>query len=196
VDELMRLCDELETRGRLETEQHARLTATLFDALAVSESPHALAENWTRIAARFDLLLDRPEAVEALEQTILQLAVRGLLVPQDANDEQASELLRKIRLEKDRLIAEGKIKRDKPTDPIADDEKPFEVPAGWTWARTPQIAERRLGKMLDKAKNRGASYPYLRNTNVQWNRFELDDIKTIQLEDYELDEYRLRSGIS
>jgi type I restriction enzyme S subunit len=131
VDELMHLCDELETHGRLEAEQHARLTATLFEALAASESSHALAENWSRIAAHFDLLLDRPEAVDALEQTILQLAVRGLLVPQDANDEPASELLRKIRLQKDRLIAEGEIKRDKPTEPIADDDTPFDVPDGW-----------------------------------------------------------------
>lgn len=194
VDELMSLCDELEVRGRLEGKKHAQLTATLFDSLAASESPHALAENWSRIVEHFELLLDRPEAVDAFEQTILQLAVRGLLVPQHANDEPASELLRKIRLQKDRLIEEGKIKRDRPAEPIADDEKPFEVPAGWTWARTPQIAESRLGKMLDKAKNTGALYPYLRNTNVQWNRFELDDIKTIRLEDYELDEYRLRSG--
>ena len=71
----------------------------------------------------------------SLEQTILQLAVRGLLVPQDPQDEPASTLLQKIRLEKDRLIAEGRIKRDKPLPPIAEDEKPFELPGGWTWAR-------------------------------------------------------------
>ncbi len=79
VEELMKLCDALELNGRLADEQHARLTSTLFDALASSESAHALAENWERVAENFDLLLDRPEAVDALEQTILQLAVTGLL---------------------------------------------------------------------------------------------------------------------
>ena len=79
VEELMKLCDALERSGRLADEQHAWLTSTLFDALAASESAHALAENWQRIAEHIDLLLDRPEAIDAVEQTILRLAVRGLL---------------------------------------------------------------------------------------------------------------------
>ena len=96
VEELMKLCDALEQSGRLADEQHARLTSTLFDALAASESAHALAENWQRIAEHFDLLLDRPEAVIALEQTILHLAVRGLLVSQDPGDEPATKTLTRL----------------------------------------------------------------------------------------------------
>ncbi|MFC3627782.1 restriction endonuclease subunit S [Vogesella amnigena] len=141
VEELMALCDALETRGQLEAEQHARLTTTLFDALAASESAHQLQENWARLAASFDLVLDRPEAVDALEQTLLQLAVRGLLVPQDPADEPASELLKQIRAEKDRLIAEGKIKKDKPLPAISDEEKPFELPQGWEWVRLGQVSD-------------------------------------------------------
>jgi type I restriction enzyme S subunit len=133
------LTDELETRGRLEAEQHARLTATLFNALAASESAHAFAENWSRVAAHFDLLLDRPEAVDALEQTILQLAVRGVLAPQDPNDEPASELLEQIHAEKDRLVADGKMKRDKPLPMITDDDKPFALPVGWEWVRFDEL---------------------------------------------------------
>jgi len=135
VEELMALCDALEAKGKLEAEQHARMVNSLFDSLANSESAHALAENWQRIASHFDLLLDRPAAVDALEQTILQLAVRGLLVSQDPSDEPASALLRKIRVEKDRLIATGQLKRDKPLSPISDEEKPFELPEGWEWVR-------------------------------------------------------------
>ena len=85
VDELMRLCDALEAQGRLEAEQHARLLGTLLGTLTDSSTPEELAANWQRVADHFDLLLDRPEAVDALEQTILQLAVRGLLVPQDSS---------------------------------------------------------------------------------------------------------------
>ncbi|MEO6320506.1 MAG: restriction endonuclease subunit S, partial [Polaromonas sp.] len=121
---------------KLEAAQHARLVSTLLGTLTVSETPEALAQNWQRIAAHFDLLLDRPQAVDALEQTILQLAVRGLLVPQDPSDEPASVLLQKIRAEKDRLILEGKIKRDKPLAPIADEEQSFELPVGWAWVQT------------------------------------------------------------
>ena len=135
VEELMRLCDALEAKGQLEATQHAQLVSTLLATLTDSETPGQLTDNWHRIATHFDLLLDRPQAVDALEQTILQLAVRGLLVPQDPQDEPASELLKKIRAEKDKLIAEGKIKRDKPLPPIAEDEQPFALPLGWEWVR-------------------------------------------------------------
>ena len=140
VEELMRLCDALEAKGKLDAAQHTQLVQALLDTLTDSASPAELAANWQRVAEHFDLLLDRPEAVDALEQTLLQLAVRGLLVPQDPSDEPASVLLHNIRAEKDRLIAEGKIKRDKPLAPIADDEKPFELPVGWEWVRFGEIA--------------------------------------------------------
>ena len=83
VEELMKLCDALEQNGRLADEQHARLTSTLFDALAASESAQALAENWQRVAEHFDVLLDRSQAIDALEQTILRLAFDGILVVPD-----------------------------------------------------------------------------------------------------------------
>ncbi len=134
VEELMQLCDALEASDQLEAQQHAQLVNTLLGTLAQSETPEALADNWQRIATHFDVLLDRPEAVDALEQTILQLAVRGLLVPQDPTDEPASVLLQKIRTEKNHLLAQGKIKRDKPLPHITDEEKPFELPQGWEWS--------------------------------------------------------------
>ena len=140
VEELMRLCDALEVKGQLEATQHAQLVSTLLATLTDSETPTQLADNWHRIATHFDLLLDRPVAVDALEQTILQLAVRGLLVPQDPQHEPASELRRRIRAEKEKLIAEGKIKRDKPLPPIAEDEQPFELPQGWEWVTLESLA--------------------------------------------------------
>lgn len=135
VEELMQLCDALEASGQLEAQQHAQLVSTLLGTLTQSETPEALADNWQRIATHFDVLLDRPEAVDALEQTILQLAVRGLLVPQDPTDEPASALLQKIRTEKDHLIAQGQIKRDKPLPSVANDEVLFELPLSWEWTR-------------------------------------------------------------
>ena len=140
VEELMRLCDALEAKGRLEAAQHTQLVSTLLGTLTVSTTPEELAANWQRVAQHFDLLLDRPAAIDALEQTLLQLAVRGLLVPQDPTDEPASALLQKIRTEKDRLIATGQIKRDKLLPPITDEEKPFELPVGWEWGRLEQLS--------------------------------------------------------
>ena len=85
------------------------------------------------LLSNLDLLATAPGGVARLRELILTLAVQGKLVPQDPADEPASVLLQKIRAEKDRLIAEGKIKRDKPLAEIAEGEKPFEVPEGWEW---------------------------------------------------------------
>lgn len=195
VQELMHLCDALEAQGQLEAEQHARLCQTLFDSLLQSDTPETLAANWQRIATHFDLLLDRHEAVDALEQTILQLAVRGLLVPQDPSDEPASVLLQKIRAEKDRLMAEGKIKRDKPLPPITDEEKPFELPRRWEWARIDELAEVQGG--IQKTQLRRPvkdHYPYLRVANVQRDALRLDEIERFELAPEELEKWRLTVG--
>ena len=149
VEELMRLCDALEAKGQLEATQHAQLLSTLLGTLTASATPEELANHWQRVAQHFDLLLDRPQAIDALEQTLLQLAVRGLLVPQDPADEPASVLLQKIRAEKDRLIAEGKIKKDKPLAAIAEEEEPFELPDSWSWVA--------LGEVIDIV--RGITFP-------------------------------------
>ena len=77
--------------------------------------------------------------IKKLRELILELAVRGKLVPQDDSDEPASELLKRIAAEKAKLVAEGKIKKSKPLAEITDDEKPFELPVGWEWSRLGQI---------------------------------------------------------
>ena len=114
-----------------------------------------------------------------LRQKMLDLAIHGKLVPQDPNDEPASVLLERIRAEKERLIAEGKIKRSKKSatsDTSHYENVPFEVPEGWEWVSLSEIAHSCLGKMLDKAKNQGTLQPYLRNVNVRWGTFELEDL--------------------
>lgn len=146
VEALMRLCDALEAKGQLEAAQHAQLVGTLLGTLTASTTPGELAANWQRVAQHFDLLLDRPEAIDALEQTLLQLAVRGLLVPQDPTDEPASALLQKIRAEKDRLITTGQIKRGKPLPPINEESLPCTLPSGWAWMRFSEVGDFRGGK--------------------------------------------------
>lgn len=73
--------------------------------------------------------------IKKLRELILELAVRGLLVSQDPNDEPASELFKKIAAEKAKLVKEGRIKKEKPLSPIAEEEKLFDLPTGWAWSR-------------------------------------------------------------
>ena len=168
VEALMRLCDALEAKGQLEAAQHAQLVSTLLGTLTGSTTPEELAANWQRVAQHFDLLLDRPEAIDALEQTLLQLAVRGLLVPQDPTDEPASALLQKIRAEKDRLIATGQIKRDKPLPPITDEEKPFELPVGWEWVPLQHVGYTQTGTTPDKKNPAfyGSHIPFIKPGDI------------------------------
>ncbi|PQA85041.1 restriction endonuclease subunit S [Limnohabitans sp. TS-CS-82] len=196
VEELMQLCDALEVSGQLETQQHAQLVGTLLGTLTQSETPEELADNWQRIATHFDLLLDRPEAVDALEQTILQLAVRGLLVPQDPTDEPASVLLQKIRTEKDHLIAQGKIKRDKPLPPITDQEKPFELPYGWELARFGDLAQISSGVTLGRKTplSKPLLFPYLRVANVQRWFLNLQLMKDVLIDEAELPRFQVCAG--
>ena len=177
VEELMRLCDALQAKVRLEATQHAQLVTTLLGTLTDSETPEQLTDNWHRIVTHFDLVLDRPEAVDALEQTILQLAVRGLLVPQDPQDEPASVLLKKIGVEKDKLGAEGKIKRNKPPLPIAKDELPFALPQGWEWVRMGALGAAFDYGTSQKSIDDSSAVPVLRMGNIQAGRVVMKNLK-------------------
>ncbi|CAI1545034.1 restriction endonuclease subunit S [Serratia fonticola] len=135
VDELMSLCDQLEQQSLTSLDAHQQLVETLLTTLTDSPNAEELAENWARISQYFDTLFTTEASIDALKQTILQLAVMGKLVPQDPNDEPASELLKRIEQEKAQLVKEGKIKKQKPLPPVSDEEKPFELPMGWEWCR-------------------------------------------------------------
>ena len=92
------------------------------------------------LLSNMELLATAPGGVAKLRELILTLAVQGKLVPQDPADEPAGVLLQKIRAEKDRLIAEGKIKRDKPLAAVGEEDCPFEAPNGWEWVTFGVIA--------------------------------------------------------
>lgn len=140
VNELMSLCDQLEQHSLTSLDAHQQLVETLLTTLTDSQNADELAENWVRISEHFDTLFTTEASIDTLKQTILQLAVMGKLVPQDPNDEPASELLKRIAQEKAQLVKDGKIKKQKPLPPISDEEKPFELPEGWEWCRISDIS--------------------------------------------------------
>ncbi|MDQ4429505.1 restriction endonuclease subunit S [Yokenella regensburgei] len=141
VNELMSFCDRLEQQSLSSLDAHQQLVETLLATLTDSQNAEQFAENWTRISQHFEILFTTEASIDALKQTILQLAVMGKLVSQDPNDEPASELLKRIEQEKAQLVKEGKIKKQKPLPPISDDEKPFELPQGWVWCQFEHIAK-------------------------------------------------------
>ena len=96
-------------------------------------------EGHNLLTAHLPLLAGAPNGIKKLRELILELAVRGKLVPQDPSDEPASELLKRIAEEKARLVAEGKINKQKPLAAIAEEEKPYKLPDSWAWVRLPDV---------------------------------------------------------
>lgn len=99
---------------------------------------------------------------EQLRKSILQYAIQGKLVPQIDTEEPASELLKKIKAEKQELIKLGKIKKEKPLPPITDEEKPFEIPDSWEWVRFSDIANLFTGNSIN-AQEKKSKYTNLLN---------------------------------
>ena len=143
---------------------------------------------------------------KALRQKILDLAIRGKLVPQDPNDEPASVLLERIRAEKQQMVKDGKLKpKDIKNDTIIfvgednlhyekfqngsvkciEDEIPFEVPKGWEWCRVRDIAAVKGGKRLPKGVGFSpcrTAHAYIRVTDMKNHSINTDDLKYISEE--------------
>jgi type I restriction enzyme S subunit len=141
IEQLMGRCDELERlraeRDRMRLDTHA---AAINQLLSASDSEN-FSTAWRFITSNFAELYSVKENVAELRKTILQLAVMGKLVPQDPNDQPASELLKEIAAEKARLIKAGKLKPQKPLPPIKPEEIPCQIPASWQWCRFEQIID-------------------------------------------------------
>nr|WP_232223857.1 restriction endonuclease subunit S [Desulforegula conservatrix] len=135
VDQLMALCDQLEAQQQKRSDLVKQTRISALEALANAQRGEELQVAWKRVEKNLPTLFESPEDVEDLKKCILQNAVMGKLVPQNPDDEPASELLKKIAKEKAELIKKGEIKRQNPLPEIRDDEKPFEVPTGWEWCR-------------------------------------------------------------
>jgi len=114
-----------------------------------------------------------------LRQSILQEAVQGKLVPQNPNDEPASELLKKIKAEKEKLIKEGKIKKEKPLPEIKTEEIPFEIPKNWKWVRFEEILYSCEYGTSERAFATSDEIPVLRMNNIKDGRIIYNDLKYI-----------------
>ena len=149
VDELMALCDQLETEQADAEAAHARLVDTLLGTLTQSISADDFAANWQRLAEHFESLFTTERSLASLKQTILQLAVMGKLVPQDPKDEPTSDLLKRIMPMRARIKAEGSRKMAAAM-PFIDHNG---LPNGWEVATLPELCEVRGGATPSKAKS-------------------------------------------
>lgn len=196
VDELMALCDRLEAQQADAASAHAQLVQALLGSLTQASDATEFAASWQRLAEHFHTLFSTEPSIDALKQTLLQLAVMGKLVPQDPTDEPASELLQRIQAEKQRLIAEGRSRKQKELLTENIPHPPYGVPDGWEWEILDSILYITGGVTLGRklAGREMVSKPYLRVANVQRGHLVLDVMKEVEVPEEEVSKYLLKNG--
>ena len=146
VEGLMSLCDTLESQRRARESVRERASrsvlASLTSAPSKAENGGAkvangatLQSSWQRLSDHFEVLLDQPETLAHLRQSILQLAVQGKLVPQDPSDEPANTILENTKDLFTRLVKAKKLKKPAALKPVEAKDEPYDLPNGWAWCR-------------------------------------------------------------
>ena len=120
------------------------------------------------ILENFDTIFKNKTSLETLDKVILDLAIKGKLVEQNQDDEPASELIKRIKAEKQRLIDEKVIKKEKPLPPIEDEEIPFDIPNSWEWVRLGEIGLLQTGNTpsTSKAEYFGRDIPFITPADI------------------------------
>ena len=182
ADELMGLLDRLEAARDAQDGTRAAARDAVLAALREADNPEEVEVAWGRLAERMDDLLTDPTDVEPLRQTVLQLAVRGRLVPQDSSDEPASVLLERIAAEKARLVKEKKIRKREPATCMDAGDAHFDLPVGWCWARLGSALLDITAGWSPSAQNRprsGTEWGVLKVSACSWGRFLSDENKAL-----------------
>ena len=133
---------------------------------------------------------------DKLKKSVLQAAIQGKLTEQLPTDGDAIDLLNQIRAEKSKLIADKKIKPDKPLPPIQPDEIPFDIPQNWTWVYFGDIFQHNTGKTQNSSiKNKnGTLKKFITTSNLYWNFFDFSKVKEMFFSDSELPRYTATKG--
>ena len=143
---------------------------------------------------------------DKLKKSVLQEAIRGKLIPQLAEEGSAQDLLEQIKLEKQKLVKEGKLKKSALTTSTifrgddnkyytinkkerisVDDEIPFDIPNTWEWCRLGTLFTHSTGKALNASNLKGQLMTYITTSNLYWDRFELDNLKQMRFTDEEIE---------
>lgn len=162
-----------------------------------------------RIVSRLDELMKKIDEMEETEKDItalydtfpgdmraslLQAAIQGKLTKQLPEDGNAEALYKEIQADKQRLIKEGKLKKEKPLSEITDDEIPFDIPDNWKWTYLGELFAHNTGKALNQANTNGQLLTYITTSNLYWDRFELDNLRQMKFDDSEIDKCTIRKG--
>ncbi|TGK42472.1 restriction endonuclease subunit S [Leptospira andrefontaineae] len=182
IDELFALCDELERLKLSKDAKRKDLHQSVLTQILEADSHADFQRHFQFLNNHFQELYRVKENVKELRKAVLQLAVMGKLVPQDPNDQPASELLKEIQAEQARLVAEGKIKKSEALPPVKEEEKPFAIPKGWEWVRLGEVLQKYGAgstPLGGKSVYTSDGIMFLRSQNVWNDGLYLDDVARI-----------------
>ena len=140
VDELMALCDRLEAEQADAEAAHAKLVEALLASLTQARDAADFRASWQQLAEHFHTLFTTDDSVEALRNSIFELAARGRLAEQRSADGSAASLITRLQAHKERLAKQGGLRLPKPSVPVDLATVPFSIPESWCWARWNEIA--------------------------------------------------------
>lgn len=127
-----------------------------------------------------------------MQKSILQEAIQGKLVEQRKEEGTGEELFKEIQEEKQKLTAEGKLKRQKVLPEITEDEIPFDIPETWKWCYIGDVFNHISGKALNSKNTKGIKHKYITTSNVYWDSFKLDNLKEMYYTEDEIEKYSLK----
>jgi type I restriction enzyme S subunit len=182
VEGLMALCDRLEAAQEEREKRRDRLAAASLHSLNNGGDADEFRDHARFYFNLLPRLTTRPEHIQQLRKTILNLAVRGKLVPQDSKDEPASELLQRIKTEKTRLVKEGKIKPPLVLREIPEGTVPFWLPTTWQWVRFGELiidADAGWSPKSEGFPRLADNWGVLKVSSVSWDKFLPEENKQL-----------------
>jgi type I restriction enzyme S subunit len=147
--------------------------------------------NAEHLLQHFDRISEAPDAIPRLRQFILDLAVRGKLVEQDPNDEPASELLKRIQVERAQLVKEGRIRKQDFLPLITEDNQLFLAPDGWCWERLANVSRKIHYGFTASANAVVKTVRLLRITDIQDNSVNWDSVPGCKIANEQVDQFKL-----
>lgn len=132
---------------------------------------------------------------QELKNSILQLAIQGKLVEQRPDEGTAEELYKQIQAEKQALVKDGKIKKEKPLPEITEDEIPFEIPESWKWVYIGEIFLHNTGKAQNASgSTNGTIRKFITTSNLYWGYFDFSKVKEMPFTEQEIVRCSARKG--
>lgn len=193
VEKLQELSKKFKEIYNSNEKTRANLKKSILEEVEKSDTNNELLISLEKLFGNFEKVIKTKEDVKDIRNLVLSLAVRGKLVSQIEDEEPASKLLQRIKEEKERLVAEKVIKKEKPLPPITEDEKPYNIPNSWEWVRLGEICQDIHYGYTASAEWENTGVKLLRITDIQNNKVDWKIVPYCKIDKSKLQTNKLKN---